>query len=209
MNQTGIGTPNRRICARWKSGRQVGDPGPAGDADQAALEDRQHAERDDDRGDARDRRPTSPITPRRPAMPTRTGTSQLTMIGQPATASEPLMRGQHADQRADGDVDVAGDDDHRHADRGDRDIGVAEEDALQVALGQEARVGGPDRGEQEEVADQEHGLLGAGRSVPGGRRRASWLRRQSPSAIRPARDARRARRLAKPPRRPSPLPPAW
>ena len=35
---------------------------------------------------------------------------------------------------------LPGDDDHRHADRGHRDVGVAQKDGLQVALGQEARV---------------------------------------------------------------------
>ena len=48
--------------------------------------------------------------------------------------------GEHADQRADRDVDMAGDDHHRHADGGDRDIGIAGEDAVEVGSAEEARV---------------------------------------------------------------------
>ena len=64
------------------------------------------------------------------------------------TASVPADGGEDADQRADRDVDVAGDDDHRHADRGDRDIGVAGEDGVEVGVGEEARIDGPDHDEE-------------------------------------------------------------
>ena len=49
---TGIGDAEHVEVGEMEALRQVGDPFAAGDADQAALQDRQHAERDDDRRNA-------------------------------------------------------------------------------------------------------------------------------------------------------------
>ena len=90
MIKTGIGrTPNTSMSARWKPLRQVGDPFAAGDADQAALEDRQHPERDDDRGNAQIGDDGALRRHHRDADDERHEPGRRS-IGAPATASEPL-----------------------------------------------------------------------------------------------------------------------
>ena len=137
--------------------RQVGDPFAAGDADKAAFKDRQHAERDDDRRnpqigddralrrhdrDANDER-------REPGHDDRRARDR----------ERAADRRQHADERADGNIDVAGDDDHRHADGRDRDIGVAEQDVGKIARGEEARIDEADNDGERDDRDREQKLL--------------------------------------------------
>ena len=68
-------------------------------------------------------------------------------------------RRQNANQRADGNVDVAGNDHHRHADRGDRDIGVAEQDVGEIARGEKARIDEPDDDGKADDRDRQQRLL--------------------------------------------------
>src|SRR5208282_4154809 len=137
---------------------QVGDPFPAGDADQAAPEDRHHAEGDDDGGDAqigddgalRRHHRYAEDERREPADEDRRARDR----------KRAAHRRQHADQRADRDVDIAGYNDHRHAERCDGDIGVAEQDVGEVAEGEKARI---DEADDDGEPDDRHGeqrLLG-------------------------------------------------
>jgi hypothetical protein len=58
-------------------------------------------------------------------------------------------------------VDVARDDDHRHADGGDGDVGVPVEEVGQVVALQEARVVEADAHEDDDEQEQQHALLRA------------------------------------------------
>jgi hypothetical protein len=119
-------------------GRQVVDPAPPVTEIRPprridSMPERHHDRRDPGIGDKHaDQRIDAPCRPA-PAPPTR-----------PRSDSRPQPRAgdrrQHADQRADRDVDIAGDDDHRHADGGDRDVGIAGKDGVQIVGAEEARI---------------------------------------------------------------------
>jgi hypothetical protein len=68
-------------------------------------------------------------------------------------------RRKHADQRADRNVDVAGYDHHRHADRSDSDIGVAEQKVGEIAGRQKARVDEADDDGEADHSKREQRLL--------------------------------------------------
>ena len=80
--------------------------------------------------------------------------SQMRALLEDIAALQPLVSarfgGDDADQRTDRDVDMAGDDDHRHADSSDGDIGISREDGVDVGVRQEPRIYGADHHEQDE-----------------------------------------------------------
>ena len=148
MNQIGAGMPNSRAWASWKSGgrlliqappvtltrppRRIDSMPSVTTIDGMPRVGDERADDGVDRDADEDRRD--------PGDPDR-------IAGDRERAGD---GGQHADQRADRDVDMAGDDDHRHADRGDGDIGVAGEDGVEVVGAEEARV---DRADDDEEHD--------------------------------------------------------
>src|ERR1700733_8517523 len=87
------------------------------------------------------------------------GAGHATMIGGPGAGQRATDGRQHPDESADGNIDVAGDDHHRHANGRDRDIGVAEQNVGEIARSHEARIDEADNNREDDNRDRKQKLL--------------------------------------------------